>query len=125
MKEFPDLLNQSNSSEFNELYYERVKCYLRRDLYEHVLKIHSCEYDPTKIQTYFSLNDFEKKWISASQRLSTEGSNAEVMNRMIKEVIPELNEKGWKCELYFGGTGLFIFPEGKNPPKNFIDVDMF
>ena len=34
MKEFPPILSTRHINKFTEIYYNRVLCYLRRDLYE-------------------------------------------------------------------------------------------
>jgi hypothetical protein len=113
MKDFPDLISVENRSEFADIYYERIKCYLRRDLYEHILKIHKTEYDPKKNQDYFSVDSFDKRWMN--DRVQTK--------RMIEELISELQSKGWTCKLSFGDSGLFIYTGSK--PANLFDGEEF
>lgn len=95
MKEFPDSLNVSNKDKFPKLAYERWKCYLRRDLYEHILS--------HKPEDYFSLDKFN------SERVE----NMDITRRLINDLIPELESFGWTCTLSFGGTGLFIYTDEK------------
>jgi hypothetical protein len=39
-----------------------------------------------------------------------------LVKELVNEVILELQQKGWKCQLSFGGTGLFVYANEK--PKN-------
>ena len=38
MKEFPNILNENNKNKFPVIYYNRVLCYLRKKIYEHMIK---------------------------------------------------------------------------------------
>jgi len=87
----------TNKKNFPSLYYNRTKCYLRRELYEHVIRHNE--------NNYFSLDDFNKTV-----------DNIELVKEMIDELIIELEELGWKCKLSYGGTGLFIYST-ENPPS--------
>lgn len=97
MKEFGNKLSTTNKNNFQKIIYERWKCYLRRDLYEHILSREESD--------YFSLDNF-------NQRVN----NMETVVKMVKEVIPELEALGWKCLLSFGETGLFVYSDKK--PEN-------
>lgn len=99
MKEFPKLLNPNNKARFSRLYQVRLTCYLRRELYEHIIS-HE-EHD------YFSVDGFRAKH---------EISDQKVVESVFKVVITELQELGWKCQLSFGGSGLFVYANEK--PKN-------
>lgn len=101
MRKFPISLNVSNKSEFPDLFYSRIKCYLRRDIFEHIIS--------SKEEDYFSLDHI-------NQRVK----NIEMIKKIILELIPELEELGWKCKLSFGGTGLFIYST-EDPPSNCWD----
>src|SRR5271156_4688970 len=94
MKEFPEFLNPKNKENFSSKNRERLKCYLRRDLLEHIISHQERE--------YFSLDEFNKRVndISLTQEL-------------IKEIIPELEKLGWNCKTSYGFTGLFIYSEEK------------
>jgi hypothetical protein len=98
MKYFPDKLKPENKENFESLNYDRVKCYLRRDLYEHIIS--------NEEKDYFELDRFDKERINDMEKVT----------QMINELIPELEKLGWKCQLSFGGTGLFIFEN--EPPSN-------
>jgi len=99
MKEFPGIFKPKNKETFSKLNYERLKCYLRRDLYEHIIS-HE-EHD------YFSLDDFNKRV-----------NNMTLTKKLVKEVIIELEKLGWTCKISFGGTGVFIYGKPDNPPSN-------
>jgi len=108
MKEFLDTLTPDNMHNFDEYYYNRVKCYLRRDIYEHVLKSHS---DKKK---YFDLFAFNKKWEFVE----------EIFNKMVNEVMEELTTLGWNTSTSFRRAGLFIYT-GDIPENCFPDDDTF
>ena len=98
MKEFPDFFSPQNKDKLIEAHRNRLKCYLRRDLYEHILSHQESD--------YFSLDQF-----------NTQRSNdMNLVKELVNEVILELQQKGWKCQLSFGGTGLFVYANEK--PKN-------
>lgn len=98
MRDFPSKLTPDNKNSFSDIFYDRMKCYLRRDIYEHVI---SHDEDD-----YFSLDNFNKKI-----------NNIELVKKMVHELIPELEQLGWKCKTSYGGTGLFIYSTD-NPPAN-------
>lgn len=98
MKEFPGFLRPKNKNNFSKLNRERVKCYLRRDIYEHIIMHEE--------KDYFSLDEFNKKV-----------NNIELTKQLVKEIIAELESLEWKCKTSFGGTGLFIYST-ENPPLN-------
>ena len=99
MKEFPCTLDIINKNLFPEIYYKRVLCYFRRDIYEHILREDE--------NNYFDLENFQKQY-----KLTIENRD-----RMAKTIIEELEEFGWKCKLSFGDTGLFCYI-GDIPPKS-------
>jgi hypothetical protein len=98
MKNFPSKLKVENKVSFEQLNYDRNKCYLRRDIYEHVISHEE--------KDYFSLDDFNRKI-----------NDIVTVRKMVEELIPELEVLGWKCKLAFGGTGLFIYSTD-TPPAN-------
>jgi hypothetical protein len=99
MKEFPERMNVKNCKVFNALNYDRVKQYMRKDIYEFVIS-RKTEDD------YFELTRFNTVYLN----------DLNTAKLMIKELIPEIEQLGWKCKLGFGETGLFIFE--KEVPKN-------
>lgn len=101
MKEFPDILNVSNKSNFEVICYDRNLCYLRRELYEHIIR-----YDE---DNYFDIEKFCSNF--HIKKLEIES--------MIQKAITELTSIGWKCKLSYGGTALFIYSD--KIPKNCWD----
>jgi hypothetical protein len=100
MKKFPDNLNVVNKDKFNNLFHKRTLCYLRRDIYEHMVS--------RKDETiYFDIQDFRTRY-----KLKTD-----TVRNMIDTTINELEVIGWKCKLSFGNTGLFIYSTD-TPPVN-------
>jgi len=102
MKRFPDTLHVKNKKNFSKINYERVKCYLRRDLYDHIIRYEE--------KDYFELDRFDK------ERLN----DVNLMEKMTKELIVELEKLGWTCNTSYGKTGLFIY-HGDPPPNYFPD----
>ena len=98
MKEFPSLLNVLNKEKFKDIYEERVLCYLRRDIYEHILSHEE--------KDYFSLDEFNKKI-----------ENMELVKKLVDKLIPELEKLNWKCKYSYGDTALFIYST-ERPPDN-------
>jgi hypothetical protein len=103
MKIFPKQLNVNNKEAFNILFYQRMKCYLRRDIYEHIISHEETD--------YFSLDNFNNRV-----------NNIELVKKMTSEIILELEDIGWKCKTSYGGTALFIYSGDK--PVNCLDGDL-
>lgn len=97
MKGFPSHLNPENKENFSRYNYERTKCYLRRDLYEHIIS-----HDEND---YFALTDFIK-----DRKIDMND-----IQKITNELIEELVKLGWKCKLSFGQTGLFIYSTTEPP----------
>jgi hypothetical protein len=106
MKEFPDILKPKNKENFAKLNQDRLKCYLRRDLYEHIISHED--------KDYFSLDEFNKR-----------ANDMNLTKQLVREIIPELEQLGWKCKTSFGGTGLFIYNTENPPPNCFEDSGEF
>jgi len=98
MKEFPSNLRVENRDNFPQISYSRVKAYLRRDLYEHILM---CEESD-----YFMIDSFNEKWLKDMTKTK----------KMVTEIREELHELGWHTETSYGETGLFIYANEK--PRN-------
>jgi hypothetical protein len=94
MKEFPKKINVKHINSFSSYLYDRELCYLRRDIYEHMI-----EHDENN---YFNLDK-----LLSNRKLNSK--------KMITTIIEELEVLGWKCKTSFGGTGLFIYSTD-NPP---------
>ena len=98
MKEFPYKIHVDNKQKFKVYYTDRVLCYLRRDIYEHIIS--------NKESSYFDLGCFNKKYLN----------DHELTNKLCDLIIIELNKLGWTCIKSFGDTGLFIYSDIK--PSN-------
>lgn len=103
MKELPQRLHVKNKDDFREYYYKRTMCYLRREIYEHVLS--SIE------NFYFTLEDFRVKYKLSGQEISS----------MSATIMDELRNLGWTCQLSYGGTALFIYSTVDPPPLCYPD----
>lgn len=101
MKSFPQELNIKNKDKFNKYFIRRLKCYLRKDIYEHMLN--SQETDYYCISKFNHENGVKDKTITDS---------------LLQDIILELEELGWNCKIGFGGTGLFIYSTDE-PPNTF------
>lgn len=99
MKEFPKSLDSKNKLNFEKMHYDRGLCYLRRELYEHI--IHENE------NNFFDLDKFNNKFLK----------NSDMLEKMVNIIIKELNDLGWNCKITFGGTALFIYSTDKLPPS--------
>lgn len=106
MKEFPSFLKPKNKETFVKVNNDRLKCYLRRDLYEHIISHEE--------KDYFSLDEFNKRV-----------NDMTITKQLVKEVIPDLESLGWKCKTSFGGTGLFIYSTESPPLNCFEDSSEF
>lgn len=99
MHEFPSKIKPENKDNFQKIFYDRVKCYLRRDIFEHILS-----HDEND---YFSLDDFNRQRVD----------DMELVKKMTGELMDELKKIGWNCKLSFGDTGLFIYSTENHPPS--------
>jgi hypothetical protein len=98
MKEFPSILNISNKDNFKVISYNRNLCYLRTELYEHIIKEDENNYfDLEKFRNYRKIKDITD------------------IDSMVKILIDELCILGWNCKISFGGTALFIY-SSESPP---------
>lgn len=98
MREFPKKLHVDNKASFAQYYRDRVLCYLRRDLYEHILR--------SKEDEYFDLDRFN----------ATHLIDLTITIELVNVVSTELMKLGWNCALSYGNTALFIYSGEK--PKN-------
>lgn len=107
MKEFPSNLNVKNKDNFPVILYNRVSFYLRKEVYEHLIKI-KC---PENENSYFDIEKFNKKFLN----------DMDITQKIVSTITSELINLGWKCKLSFGGTALFIFSTEKPPPSCWDD----
>lgn len=108
MKEFPQTLNVSNKDIFPNIYYKRILCYLRKEVYEHVIS--------NTENSYFDLEKFGNVYLS---RYPTREGLISTMSVIIKK---ELENLGWKCKIAFHGTALFIYSTETPPPSCWDDT---
>jgi hypothetical protein len=104
MKEFPDKINVKNRSKFQKIFYERMLCCLRKDIFDHIIKENE--------------NTFFDSDIWCREKLD---NDTKLLEPMIEQIIKELIEKGWKCKRSYGGTALFIYSTDEPPPSCFED----
>lgn len=103
MKEFPSLLNVNNKKNFPKLFYNRYLCYLRRDIYEHMIRWTDLKSE----NNYFELDRFQR-----DNKIPND-----LFKKMRNVIIKELQTLGWKCKLSYADTGLFIFSSESPPPS--------
>jgi hypothetical protein len=101
MKEFPIRLNVINKDEFEQIHMQRTICYLRKDLFEHII----CKDE----NDYFDLGAFTSNYFHSK--------NTEVALTLFTQMKSELAKLGWKCKTSFGGTGMFIYSSAEPPPS--------
>ena len=107
MKKLPKILDVKNKDMFSEIYYNRVLCYLRKDLYEHIIS--------NDENSFFDIEKFVRLYYN-NQKYSIELTDKFTIN-----IKGELEKLGWKCKLSFGGTGLFIYSTDNPPPSCWDD----
>ena len=107
MKKFPEHINIKNKTiiiqpyknNFEEINYQRILELLRKEVYEHLIN-RKDEND------YFDIEIFCKR------HNYTEKDN---FLKILKTVLTELADFGWKTQLSFGDTGLFIYSTKEKP----------
>ena len=102
MKVFPSSLIPRNKLKFEEYRHERILCYLRQEIYEHMLKNNE--------EDFFDLEGFAKKYDCPIENIL----------EMQITVSDELAHLGWKTGLSYGNTALFIYST-ENKPKSCWD----
>jgi hypothetical protein len=101
MKEFKNSIHMSNKSNFQDIYYSRVLCYLRKNVFEHILR--------EKENDYFDLEKFGYLYFK------NQNNREELVKKLSITIMDELQELEWKCKLSFGGTALFIYSTDDKP----------
>lgn len=96
MNQFPS--DMYTPEKFPELLNEYHLCKLREHIYLHILR---------NIQTdFFDIEVFNRQYVKDMKKT----------DEFIQIIIKELDDKGWKTFIGYGGTGLFIYDKEK--PKN-------
>ena len=108
MKIFPSILNITNKNKFPQIYYNRLLSYLRKSIYEHMIKEDENNY--IDLDAFSTLHGVKDK---------------KLIEQMVKTLVNELNNLGWKCKISFGGTGLFIYSSHDPPPSCWEDDNCF
>lgn len=103
MKLFPEKLKPENKENFHKYFFERNLAYMRRDIFEKMLRGDENDY-------------FELEKFSAEYNITNED-----LNKMVNKVCSELQDLGWKTETSFGGTALFIYSTENPPPSCYPD----
>jgi hypothetical protein len=91
MFEFPQKCSPKNKEFFKDFQYQRNLCYLRRDVYEHILKNNEDD--------YFDVSGFNEKYVK----------DLETVVKMMETIELELKNLGWNTKLCYGNTGLYIY----------------
>jgi hypothetical protein len=103
MKEFPDCLHVENTGSFALYRYELTLCSLRGKIYEHILRDDE--------NNYFDMEKFAR-----IAEISSDETNS-----LLKTIMMELGNRGFKCRLCFGSTGLFIYSTPEPPASYYPD----
>lgn len=105
MKEFPDFIKPELLKINNEFYRKiLIQDKLRDAVYEFLIL-------RKEENEYFDLDKFQSK---ISEEISF-GKNEFLLEIVNTILIPELMNLGWKCQLSFGDTGLFIYSTEEKP----------
>ena len=99
MLNFPNEISPVNNVNFKNLNKDRLLSSLRKDIYNLIIS----RKDENE---YYELDIFEMTY-----------SCKEYMNELIRQIIIDLNELGWKTQVSFGDTGLFIYSTDE-PPRS-------
>ena len=93
------IVMQPYKTNFEEFNYERVIQLLRKEIYDHLISIKD-ENDYFDIEIFCKRNNYSDK---------------ENFSKILKTVLVEITELGWKTQLSFGDTGLFIYSTIEKP----------
>ena len=116
MKYFPRAINVKNKSSFSIYKYDEVIELLRKSIYFHILNY---TYDiEQKKDTYDTENNSYELELFFKSYGITHQTEKDKIYLTIKN---ELTKLGWKCELTFGGTSLFIYSSEKLPTSCWVD----
>ena len=97
MLNFPNEISPQNNINFKNLNKERLLSLLRKDIYDLLIS----RKDENE---YYGLDIFEITY-----------SCKEYTNELVSQIIIELKYLGWKTQLSFGDTGLFIYSTDELP----------
>jgi hypothetical protein len=94
-----NLIKTENRGMFKTMRIKIIFDKLRKKIYEHILEENE--------NNFFDLQKFDKKHLK----------NLELTLVIVKDIITELEDAGWKCKLSYGNTALFIYSTEKPPPS--------
>ncbi len=94
-----NLIKTENKGMFKTIRLKIVFDKLRKKIYEHILEENE--------NNFFDLGKFDKKNLK----------NLELTLVIVKDIITELEDAGWKCKLSYGNTAIFIYSTDKPPPS--------
>lgn len=103
MKEFPNRFKPENKENFSKYHCERNIAYMRRDIFELVIRGDE--------NNYFDIDKFARN----------RSLNKNEIEYILKIVMDELKKLGWNVKTSFGGTGLFIYSSEEPPPSCYVD----
>ena len=93
------IVMQPYKTNFEEFNYERVIQLLRKEIYDHLIS-RKDENDYFDIEIFCKRSNYPDK---------------ENFSKILKIVLNEITELGWKTQLSFGDTGLFIYSTIEKP----------
>ena len=93
------IVMQPYKTNFEEFNYERVIQLLRKEIYDHLIS-RKDENDYFDIEIFCKRNNYSDK---------------ENFSKILKTLLVEITELGWKTQLSFGDTGLFIYSTIEKP----------
>lgn len=94
-----NLIKTENKGLFKTMRVKIIFDKLRKKIYEHILEENE--------NNFFDIEKFNKKYLKNLQHTLD----------IIKDIIVELEDAGWKCKLSYGNTALFIYSTEKPPPS--------
>jgi|LauGreDrversion4_2_1035121.scaffolds.fasta_scaffold01314_2 hypothetical protein len=98
MNHFGERMHVLNKNNFEDFLYKENLDKMRRKIYFFMLNNQS-END------FFDIEEFNRKYVR----------NMDKTNKMVNEIVLELNQLGWKTHLGFGNTGLYIYSSEELP----------
>ena len=115
MENFPEWLNVISRNDFGLFYKKQVTRELRKAIFLHILQYDFSKKDPKGElylceNTYFELNTFWSRYPIVDS----------VKEEIITEITREIQKLGWKIQLTFNNTALFIFSSEKLPASCWV-----
>jgi hypothetical protein len=111
MKHFPKEFAPKNRNTFPEHYTNRCLAYLRKTIFDLVLNR-----SYTTDQSAEQLAEAEDVFVDLDLFKSEMICNTDIVQQIVSVIREELKSLGWKTQMSYGGTGLFIFSE-ETPPS--------